>query len=142
MANPVFGLTQNYMLEPKRNNLFSLRFQEGIPNGSSNVQDKIQIDLISASRPTYTHNVLEVQRFNMRYKVAQVPTMGHTIAVTFRDTIQLNLGKEMYLWNKVLFNRENGTMGYVSSYKTNCYLDIFDPRGTRGLGRTTINDIK
>ena len=145
MPNNLLSLTNNYPLEPKRQNLFTLHLLH-VPGNDDITTDKMKIDLISATRPTYEHGVNELNRFNMKYKVAQAPTMGHTLAVVFRDTVQQNLGRAMYLWNKIVFNRNNGAMGYASAYKTAGNLNIYDPRGVLiekwildGLFPTTTN---
>jgi len=125
----VLSLTNNYRLEPKRTNLFTLVLNSVPGINGTDVIEKLQIDLKSASRPTYTHNTLVLERFNMKYKVAQAPSMDHNLTVTFRDTVQLNLGRIFYYWNKVIFNRKTGAMGYAAAYKTDGSLYVFDPLG-------------
>lgn len=129
MAN-YFSLTNNYRLEPKRNNLFTLVLESvpGVGNDTATIE-KLQIDLEKASRPSYGYGTLTLERFNMKYKVAQAPTFDHTLSVTFRDTVQLNLGRIFYFWNKAIFNPRNGIMGYAAGYKTDGALYIFDPLG-------------
>jgi hypothetical protein len=133
MAQNVLGMANNYKLQPKTNNLFTLNIFTipGQNGGSADSLVKMQVDLMECGRPDVGVNVIEMSRNNQKYRVAGTPNPASTLDVKFRDTIQGNVTKVLWNWSKTIYNPQTGAMGYANSYKADGEIWVLDPMGKR-----------
>jgi len=150
MAINYLSLASNYILEPKRNNLFTLEldYVPGQDNKENKPREKLKLDLESAQRPNISIGKHVLNRFNMKYKVGGIVDFGDaSLEVKFRDTYQLDLARIFYEWVQLIHNFRTGAVGYSASYKTDGYVYLLDPSEARiveawryiGLFPTAVN---
>jgi hypothetical protein len=106
--------------EPLRQNRFLIRFPSDLG---------IQEWWVSqASRPTYNHDVTEIQFLNTSTYVAGRYTWG-TISVTLRDPIGPSASQAIMEWVRLHSESVTGRQGYAAGYKRNVELEMLDPTG-------------
>jgi len=141
------SLASNYILEPKRNNLFTLEL-DYVPGQDNETKEKLKLDLETAQRPNISIGKHVLNRFNMKYKVGGIVDFSDSsLEVRFRDTYQLNLAKIFYDWVQLIHNFRTGAVGYSAAYKTDGYVYLLDPSEARvveawryiGLFPTAVN---
>jgi hypothetical protein len=106
--------------EPLRQNRFILRFPSDLG---------IQAWWVaSASRPTYSHDVTEIQFLNTStYVVGRYKWSA--INVSLRSTIGPSTDQALMEWVRLHSESVTGRQGYAAGYKRNVELEMLDPTG-------------
>ena len=140
--------------EPKRSNRWVLKF-ETVPypatlalgsadfsNGATDMSESLAIDLLSASRPSVSHNMAEIARLNEKWKFAVNPTWD-PITVTFYDfdSGKGSTAQIMWRWAQTVYDVLNGTMGYAATYKVDASPILLGP-GQTSTSKAATTDIE
>lgn len=104
--------------EPNRKNRFILAI-EGID----------AFIVMTAARPTFSTNEIEIPFMNSRRYVAGV-TKFETMAVTLSDPIAPSGAQQIMEWLRLHFESVSGRSGYADFYKRDIQLKMIDPVGT------------
>lgn len=104
--------------EPKRKNRFLLGI-EGID----------AFIVMTAARPTFTTNEVEIPFMNSRRYVAGV-TKFETMSLTLSDPIAPSGAQQIMEWLRLHFESVSGRSGYADFYKRDIQLKMIDPIGT------------
>ena len=106
--------------EPKRQNLFILRFPSSLGINEWFVE--------STARPHITINATEIPFLNTSVWVAG-RFNWQTINVTFRDPIGPSAAQALMEWVRLHAESVTGRMGYAAGYKKDVDLEMLDPTG-------------
>ena len=106
--------------EPKKKNRWLLRFP-----GDIAIQE---FTLLSAARPKYTAEVVEIAFLNTKSYV-QGSFKWEPMQVVLRDTIGPSTSQAVMEWLRLHSESATGRQGYAVGYKKNIELEMLDPNG-------------
>ncbi len=131
------ALTQSVMsignlqnMETKRKNRWQLSFVN-IPNESftgSDAQVNMDLSLLSASRPSWNFEEVEIHRLNEKFYVPGKVTY-EPITIVYQDLIDAKTSEVIFDWSKTVYNPFTGAMGYKNAIGVDAYLAMLDPLG-------------
>lgn len=92
----------------------------------ANAQNYLECSVVSASVPSFTQDVITIRRGNSVMKAAGIPTFNEG-SLTINDYIGADGKSILMAWQRLSYNVDNDTVGYMSAYKRNCYLLEYSP---------------
>lgn len=117
--------------EAKRKNRWQLSFLD-VPsklfNDDPTVKRNMELALLSASRPSWNLEEVELHRLNEKFYVPGKATY-EPITVTYQDFIESRISEVLFEWSRTVYNPMTGAMGYKRAIGVKAFLTMLDPLG-------------
>lgn len=117
--------------EAKRKNRWQLSFID-VPsqlfNNDTQVKRNMELALLSASRPSWNLEEVELHRLNEKFYVPGKATF-EPITVTYQDYIESRISEVLFEWSRTVYNPMTGAMGYKRAIGVRALLTMLDPLG-------------
>ena len=120
------------LYEPARGNTFRFIVTDidnlvkpGTTDVLVNAQKYLEASVVSVDLPMFSQDVINIRRGNSVMKAASIPTFGEG-SLVIDDFIGADSKSIILAWQQLSYNVATDKVGYMSSYKKNCWLVEYD----------------